>query len=89
MTLPRNIEPLAIRPEEEARLDLEQRSAADDLLINHFDDVIDTALNNSNYSMQIFIHNIYHLSGQDELLAVHDLKSLLFNTALEIVKRGE
>jgi hypothetical protein len=79
-------DPPAISPEEEARLDLEQRSAADDLLRIHFDRVM---LNIDTDNLEILLHNAYYSSGDDELLAVNDLKSLLFDTALEIVKRGK
>lgn len=83
MTLPRNIDPPAISPEEESRLDLEQRSAADDLLLSDFDFIFKetNALN-----LEYIIFTIYHSSGNDELLGVNDLKSLLFNTALKMVK---
>lgn len=76
----------AISPEEESRMDLELRSEADDLLENDFYCVIERAIG---CEFEVILHKIYHSSGDDELLAVHDLKSLLFNTALEIVKRGK
>ena len=80
------IDPPAISAEEEARLDLEQRSAADDLLLSNFDLVFNKT---TKLKLEYIIFTIYHSSGDEESLAAHDLKSLLFNTALEIIKRGK
>jgi hypothetical protein len=87
MTLPRNIDPPAISPEEEARLDLEQRSAADDRIGYDFSTVYLVAFEDR--QLEEAIYQIYRSSGDDELLAVNDLKSLLFNTALELIKKGK
>lgn len=80
------IDPPAINQEEEARIDLELRSAADDLLEYDFACIADGVCFNK---QEDILFKIYHSSGEDELLAVNDLKSLLFDTALELVKRGK
>lgn len=79
-------DPPAISPEQEARGDLDDRSAADDFMKRFFNRVM---LNVDDDEVEEILYKIYHLSNNDELLAINDLKSLLFNKALELVKRGK
>lgn len=78
-------DPPAISAEAESRLDFEQRNAADEQLNYNIFYIIE---NIEKETLVRKLYEIYHSSGDDELLAVNDLKSLLFNTALEMVKRG-
>ena len=79
-------DPSAISAEEEGRIDLEERASADDFILSDMELVIN---NIPRFELDFILLTIYRSSNDDELLAVHDLKSRLFEAALEIVKRGK